>query len=103
MPGGRGCPPIFSSPPRLGETEGAEKSPKLPSVKTLRGKIMDKDRGKITAAIMAAVNAYMEEEEMARAMMAMPQRRPVPAISLWHVSGREEMMRMRQLWQRRIN
>jgi len=64
---------------------------------------MDKDRGKITAAIMAAVNAYMEEEQMALEMMAVPQRRPVPAISLWHVSGREEMMRMRQLWQRRIN
>jgi len=63
---------------------------------------MDKDRGKITAAIMAAVNAYMEEE-MARQMMAVPQRRPAPVISLWHVSGREEMMRMRQLWQRRIN
>jgi hypothetical protein len=63
---------------------------------------MDKDNGKITAAIMAAVNAYMEEEETARAIMAIPQRRPVPAISLWHVSGREELMRMRQLWQRRI-
>jgi len=63
---------------------------------------MDKDRGKITAAIMAAVNAYIEEEAMAQALLAMPQRRPVPVISLWHVSGREEMMRMRQLWQRRI-
>jgi len=63
---------------------------------------MDKDNGKITAAIMAAVNAYMEEEETARAIMAIPQRQPFPAISLWHVSGREEMMRMRQLWQRRI-
>ena len=63
---------------------------------------MDKDRGKISAAIMAAVNAYMEEEVMAGAMMAIPQRRPAPVISLWHVSGREEMMRMRQLWQRRI-
>jgi hypothetical protein len=64
--------------------------------------MMDKDRGKISAAIMAAVNAYMEEEVMAGAMMAIPQRRPAPVISLWHVSGREEMMRMRQLWQRRI-
>jgi hypothetical protein len=64
--------------------------------------MMDKDGGKITAAIMAAVSAYMEEEEMARELMAIPQRRPVPVISLWHVSGREEMMRMRQLWQRRI-
>ena len=61
----------------------------------------DKDKGKITAAIMAAVNAYIEEET-AYAMIAAPQRRPVPVISLWHVSGREEMMRMRQLWQRRI-
>ena len=65
--------------------------------------MMDKDRGKMAAAIMAAVNAYMAEEEMAREMMAMPQRKPALALSLWHVSGREEMMRMRQLWQRRIN
>jgi hypothetical protein len=64
---------------------------------------MDKDRVKIAAAIMSAVNAYMEEEEMARELVAIPQRRPLSAISLWHVSGREEMMRMRQLWQRRIN
>jgi hypothetical protein len=63
---------------------------------------MDKDKGKITAAIMSAVNAYIEEEEATCAMMPIPQRRPVPVISLWHVSGREEMMRMRQLWQRRI-
>jgi len=63
---------------------------------------MDKDRGKITAAIMAAVNAYMEEEEKARELMTTAQRRPALAISLWHVSGREEIMRMRQLWQRRI-
>jgi hypothetical protein len=64
-------------------------------------KRVDKDKGKM-AAIMAAVNAYMEEEAMAQGLMAVPQRRPVPVISLWHVSGREEMMRMRQLWQRRI-
>jgi hypothetical protein len=44
----------------------------------------------------------MEEEALAQGLMAVPQRRPVPVISLWHVSGREEMMRMRQLWQRRI-
>jgi hypothetical protein len=70
--------------------------------KNVGGKMMDKDRGKITAAIMAAVNTYMEEEAMAQGLMAVLQRRPVPMISLWHVSGREEMMRMRQLWQRRI-
>jgi hypothetical protein len=63
--------------------------------------MMDKNKGKIAAAIMAAINAYMEEEK-ALEMVAMPQQRPAPVISLWHVSGREEMMRMRQLWQRRI-
>jgi hypothetical protein len=64
---------------------------------------MDKDRGKMAGAIMAAVNAYMEEEQIAREALTMPQRKPALALSLWHVSGREEMMRMRQLWQRRIN
>ena len=63
---------------------------------------MDKDKGKITAAIMAAVNAYIEEEARACEAAYVPRRAPAPVISLWHVSGREEMMRMRQLWQRRI-
>ena len=63
---------------------------------------MDKDKGKITAAIMAAVNAYIEEEAIACEAAYVPRRAPAPAISLWHVLGREEMMRMRQLWQRRI-
>ena len=61
----------------------------------------EKDRGKVTAAIMAAVNAYMEEER-AHEAAAILQRRPAAVLSLWHVSGREEMMRMRNLWQRRI-
>jgi len=64
---------------------------------------MDKDRGKIAAAIMSAVNTYMEEEQTAHEALTMPQRKPALVLSLWHVSGREEMMRMRQLWQRRIN
>jgi len=64
---------------------------------------MDKDRGKIAAAIMSAVNAYMEEEQMAHEALTMPQRKPALVLSMWHISGREEMMRMRQLWQRRIN
>lgn len=64
---------------------------------------MDKDRGKTTAAIMAAVNAYLEQEEASAALVkGIPIRKPALAISLWHVSGREEMMRMRNLWQRRI-
>ena len=61
----------------------------------------DKDRNKVVAAVLAAVNAYMEEEQAAREAVV-PHRRPAPVLSLWHVSGREEMMRMRQLWQRRI-
>jgi len=64
--------------------------------------MMEKDRGKITAAIMTAVNAYIEEDEKAREMIALSQRRPALAVNMWHVSGREEIMRMRQLWQRRI-
>lgn len=63
----------------------------------------NKDRHKITAAIMAAVNAYLEEEATVTVAAAVPLRRPTTIISLWHISGREEMMRMRQLWQRRIN
>ena len=61
----------------------------------------EKDRKKVAAAIMAAVDAYMGEEQAAREAVV-PQRRAVPVLSLWHVSGREEMMRMRTLWQRRI-
>jgi hypothetical protein len=52
------------------------------------------------AAITAAVASYMEEEKALRP--AMLQRRPVTVSSLWHASGREEIMRMRMLWQRRI-
>jgi hypothetical protein len=62
----------------------------------------DKDRKKTMAAVMVAVNAFIEEEERAREMIALSQRRPALAVNMWHVSGREEMMRMRQLWQRRI-
>jgi hypothetical protein len=62
----------------------------------------DKDRKKTMAAVMVAVNAFIEEEERAREIIALSQRRPALAVNMWHVSGREEIMRMRQLWQRRI-
>jgi hypothetical protein len=62
-----------------------------------------KDRSKILAAVMAGVNAYLEEEASIALAKALPIRKQPPvAISLWHASGREEMMRMRTLWQRRI-
>ena len=67
---------------------------------TLKG--LQKDRGKILAAVMAGVNAYLEEEASVALAKALPIRKPPVAISLWHTSGREEMMRMRTLWQRRI-
>lgn len=60
-----------------------------------------KDKRGIIAAITAAVAAYMEEEEKALAP-AMPQRGPVAVSGLWGSSGREEIMLMRRLWQRRI-
>ncbi len=53
------------------------------------------------AAITAAVAAYLEEEERAL-RPAMFQRRPAEVSSSWRSSGREEIMRMRMLWQRRI-
>ncbi|MFO8102010.1 MAG: hypothetical protein R6U37_07595 [Dehalococcoidia bacterium] len=55
------------------------------------------DKRKISA-ITAAVNAYMEGESKAATIS----RTPPAEISLWKASGRQEMMQMRNLWQRRI-
>ncbi|MEE8636908.1 MAG: hypothetical protein V3T04_02100 [Dehalococcoidia bacterium] len=61
---------------------------------------MESKQGTI-AAITAAVTAYMEEE--GRVLRpAISQRRPAAVLNLWSTSGREEIMRMRMLWQRRI-
>ena len=54
------------------------------------------------AAITAAVASYMEDEEEKDLIPAILQRRPVAVSSSWGSSGREEIMRMRMLWQRRI-
>ena len=53
------------------------------------------------AAITAAVVTHMEEEEKAP-RPAIIKRRPVAVSSSWGTSGREEIMWMRMLWQRRI-
>ncbi|MFO7996969.1 MAG: hypothetical protein R6U93_07555 [Dehalococcoidia bacterium] len=53
------------------------------------------------AAITAAVAAYLDEEEQAL-LSATPRRRPAAVSDGWSSSGREEIMRMRTLWQRRI-
>jgi hypothetical protein len=60
-----------------------------------------KDRKKVIAAIIAGVSACIEEEERGREVI-MTRRRPAMAASLWSVFGREEIMRMRNLWQRRM-
>ncbi len=60
-----------------------------------------KNRRGTIAAITAAVAAYLEEEEKALAP-ALAQPRPAMGPNLWAICGREEMMRMRTLWQRRI-
>ena len=60
-----------------------------------------KNKKGMIAAITAAVASYMEEEEKARRPVIL-QRRPVAVSSSWGSSGREEIMRMRMLWQRRI-
>jgi len=49
------------------------------------------------AAITTAVNAYLEIE--AKSTASTPPRTPV---SLWKASGRQEIMQMSGLWQRRI-
>ena len=52
------------------------------------------------AATIAAVTAYMDEEARARVPVAPP--RVMLRFNSWGASGREEIMRMRTLWQRRI-
>lgn len=59
------------------------------------------DKKGVMAAVLAAVEAFLEEEAAAAAP-AVPPPRPAAAISLWAASGRQEMMTMRTLWQRRM-
>ncbi len=61
---------------------------------------MEDKRG-VMAAIMAAVSAYLEEEERARLAVA-PEARPLAPISLWRVFGRRDGMRPRAAWRRRM-
>jgi len=68
--------------------------------KYVSAKELLKDKRGIIAAITAAVVAYMEEEKALAPVMA--RQRPVVVSNLWSSSGREEIMFMRRLWQRRI-
>jgi len=60
----------------------------------------EKDRQKVVAAILAGVSTYMEEESAQATRFE--RQRPAVAVNMWSMAGREEMMRMRTLWQRRI-
>lgn len=55
------------------------------------------DKKKV-AAVMAAVNAYIEQE----ATVTTPAQQPTSIVSMWQLSGRQEIMQMSSLWQRRI-
>ncbi len=55
----------------------------------------------LKAAIMAAITAYLEEEERAR-LALVPEPRPLAPISLWRIFGRREVMRSPASWRRRM-
>ena len=59
------------------------------------------DRNKKVAAALAAVSAYLQEEEAAsqQSKTGVLSPRPIPSISMWAHSGRQDMMSMRQLIQ----
>ena len=63
--------------------------------------MVPQDKTGVTAAITAAVTAYLEEEERACLAVA-PEARPLAPISLWRVFGRREAMRPRAAWRRRM-
>lgn len=54
---------------------------------------------KIVAAIGTAVTSYIVEEEADRAAR---KRAEYPQSNAWSQSGRQEIMRNRQMWQMRI-
>ncbi len=59
------------------------------------------DVEKKMAAALAAVNAYLQEEEAVQYQLTAstaPQS-PPPDLNLWGLSGRQDMMSMRQLIQ----
>lgn len=61
---------------------------------------------KTLAAITGAIGLYFEAETqfagVCQETAAAPQAAPRPAFSPWVLSGRQSMMEMRQLFQRRL-
>ena len=60
-----------------------------------------KDNKKISV-IMAAVNAYLNEEAVGVDIIVPGKSRELSPTGFWKASGRQEIMQMRTLWQRRI-
>ena len=60
---------------------------------------MERDK-KVVAAIGTAVTAYIQEEKAAE--QAARTRALRPPTNAWNLSGRQEIMRNRQMWQLRI-
>jgi len=59
-----------------------------------------KSKSSTIAAIIAAITQYLEEEQAALAAAEVaPAARAVPIMNLWGLTGRDEIMRMRGLWQ----
>ena len=59
-----------------------------------------KDRARTIAAILAAINSYIEAERALE--IEGKSKRPSVQVKIWPMLGREEMMRMRSMWQRRL-
>ena len=55
---------------------------------------------KVVAAISTAVTNYIQEEKTAEAVAH--ERRTCPMTNIWGRTGRQEIMRNRQIWQMRI-
>jgi hypothetical protein len=55
---------------------------------------------KVVAAISTAVTSYIQEEKAAEVVAR--GRRTCPMTNVWGRTGRQEIMRNRQMWQLRI-
>lgn len=60
----------------------------------------------MVAAVAAAVNAYIQDDEAALAMMSLQQQQiaqpPVLSFSPWTMAGRAASMDLRRAWQLRL-
>ena len=59
-----------------------------------------KTDSKVIAAITAAVTAYLEQEQQAK--IAIPYYQPVFEVSQWRLFGRQELIRTRLHWHRKV-